>query len=198
MSPKFKTGPIIEGRNALRVRIKIRDAGEVVDYEAVATRKSDGETIKISGSTYCDTRECVKQILRRALRGRRDPPEDVERAVRHIVDYVSASIRSLNANKASAFMNLPLGVDAELGVELTVYHVDGGEGGDDEEEYVGWYAEIRAVFSGYDGAAAVDGFHEFRKELILGGYLDDAAFERLTKELIGLARLAYNILPVKP
>ncbi len=195
MSPKIKTGPTLKGRNVLRVRIKIRDAGEVVEYEAVATRKSDGETLKINGFTYCDTRECVKQILRRALRGQRDPPEDVERAVRHIADYVSASIKSLNANKASAFMNLSLGVDAEVALELTVYHIDGSEDENDEEERVGWYAEVRAVFSGYDGAASVDSFHEFRKEVMLGEYLHDVAFERLVKELVCLARKAYNISP---
>jgi len=190
MSPNKTPKP---KRKTVLLRIKIRDAGEVMEYEAVA-RRDDGEVIKISGSTYCDTKECFRQILIQALTGRRDLPEDIVKAVRHIVTYLFTSVRSLHANKVSAFLNLPIGEDAKVGLGLTVYRLDGGE---DEEEYVGWYAEVRTTFLGYDGAAAVDGFHEFRKELMLGEYLDDAVAEKLTKELITLAKLAYNVSPAK-
>jgi len=175
------------------LRIKVRDAGEVMDYEAVA-RRSNGETLKIRGFTYCETKECITQILKRALTGRRDPPEDVEKAVAHVVGYLYTSIKSLGAGHVSAGLALSVGVDTELALGLTVYRLDGGEE-DDEEGYVGWYAEVRTAFSGYDGAAAVDGFHEFKKELKLGEYLDDSAVRRLIKELKDMAKLAYNISP---
>jgi len=176
------------------LKIKVRDAGEVMDYEAVA-RRSNGETLKIRGSTYCETKECITHILKRALRSRRDPPEDVEKAVTQVVGYLLTSIKSLGASKVSADLALSVGVDTELALGLTVYRLDGDE--DDEEGYVGWYAEIRTAFLGYDGAAAVDGFHEFKKELKLGEYLDDSAVKRLVKELKDMAKLAYNISPAK-
>jgi hypothetical protein len=189
-----KTEPTPNLKRKTKVRIKIRDAGEVMDYEAVAKR-SDGDTLKISGFTYCETKECLRQMLRRTLTDRRRvPPEDVEKAVQHIVSYLLASVKSLHANKASAFLNLPVAVGTEVGLELTAYRLDGGEDEEDEEEYVGWYAEVRTTFSGYDGTGD-DSFHEFRKELVLGEYLDDAAVKRLAKELLGLTKLAYNVSP---
>jgi len=166
----------------------------MMDYEA-AVRRSGGEVIKISGSTYCDTKECLRQILRRVLTERRNPPEDVEKAVRHVVSYLFTSVKSLHANQASAFLNLPVAVEAEIGLELNLYRLDGGED-EDEEEYVGWYAEVRTTFSGCDGTC-IDSFHEFKKELTLGEYLDDDAVKKLMRELTGLAKLAYNVSPDK-
>jgi len=176
-----------------KIKLRVRDAGEMMEYEAVVKR-SDGETLEISGSTYCDTRECIKQILKRALTGQRDPPPDVEKAVGHLIDYLLASVKSLYAVKASASLSLGVDVDAELGIFAVLHYIDGGED-EDEEEYVGWYAEIETSFLGYDGAAAVDGFHQFKKELTLGRYLDEDAVKRLTEELMRLARLAYNVSP---
>jgi hypothetical protein len=192
---KTEPTPDLKRKRKTEVRIKARDAGEMMDYDAVV-RRSGGEVIEISGSTYCDTKECLRQMLRRVLTERRNPPEDVEKAVRHVVSYLFTSVKSLHANQASAFLNLPVAVEAEIGLELNLYRLDGGED-EDEEECVGWYAEVRTTFLGYDGAASVDGFHEFRKELMLGEYLDDAVAEKLTKELTGLAELACNVSPDK-
>lgn len=175
------------------LRLKIRDAGEMTDYDAVV-KMGDGETLEISGSTYCDTKECIKQILKRALTSRKELPSAVESAVKHVIAYLLTSIKSFNAGKASASLSLNVGVEADLGLFAGLYYVDGGED-EDEEEYVGWYAEIETAFSGYDGAAAVDGFHQFKKELTLGKHLNDDAVKRLTEELMKLAKLAYNLSP---
>ncbi|MFZ8841815.1 MAG: hypothetical protein ACO2PM_23410 [Pyrobaculum sp.] len=188
---KTEPAPNLKRKMKTKVRIKVRDAGEEIEYEAVAKR-SDGEVLEISGSTYCFTVECVKQIIKRALTGRRDLPEDVEKAVKHVINHLLVSIKLFGADDVSSSLWLDVGLEAELGISAGLYYLDGGEV-EDEEEYIGWVAEIRAKFSGCDGAAAVDGFHEFKKELMLGGHLDDAAVKRLTKELMGLVKLAYNV-----
>ena len=175
------------------LRLKIRDAGEMMDYET-AVRRSDGEVLEISGSTYCDTKECIKQILKRALTSRRVPPPAVEKAVKHLVDYLLTSVKSLHSDDVSATIWVGIGVEDDLGLFARLYYLDASEV-EDEEEYVGWAAEIKAMFSGCDGVAAVDGFHQFKKELTLGRYLDEDAVKRLTEELMRLARLAYNVSP---
>jgi methylaspartate ammonia-lyase len=81
------------------LRIKVRDAGEMIEYETIARRSGDEEVLKISGSTCCETKisgstccetkSCVAQILRRALGGKRGPPEHVEKAVMHVVGHCS-------------------------------------------------------------------------------------------------------------
>jgi hypothetical protein len=185
-----KTGFVPNLKRKTKVRIKVRDAGDAAEYEVV---RSGGEVLEISGSTCCDTKECIKQILKRALTGNRDPPEDVEKAVKHVIDYLFTSIKLLHSDDVSASLWISVGVEAELKISASLYYLDGGEV-EDEEEYVGWMAKISAAFSGCDGAA-VDGFHEFRKELTLGKYLDDAAVKRLAKELMNLAKLAYNVSP---
>lgn len=175
------------------LRIRVRDADEVMEYDAVA-RRSGGDVLKISGSTYCETRGCITQILKRALTGRRDPPEDIEKAVKHVVDYLLTSINLHHSDEVSASLWLSVGLEADLKISASLYYLDGGEV-EDEEEYVGWMAEVKTAFSGCDGAAAVDGFHVFKKELALGRHLDESVVKRLIKELMGLAKMAYNISP---
>ena len=175
------------------IRLKIRDAGEMTEYEAVVKR-SGGETLKISGSTYCDTKECITQILKRALTGKRDLPPTAEKAVEHLINYLLTSIKQLHSGKASATIWVGIGAEDDLGLSVSLYRLDAGEA-EDEEEYVGWVAEITAMFSGYDGAAAVDGFHQFKKELTLGRHLGDDAVKRLTEELMKVAKMAYNVSP---
>jgi hypothetical protein len=175
-----------------KIKIRIRDAGEVMEYDAVV-RKSDGEVLEMSGYTYCDDRECVKQIIKRALAGQRDPPPDVEKAVEHVVDFLLTSIKSFYTDNVSASLSLDAGVDAEMRLFVSLHYLDGGEV-EDEEEYVGWYAELETAFMGCDGVA-VDGFHQLKKELTLGRYLDEDAVKKLVEELMELAKLAYNITP---
>jgi hypothetical protein len=175
------------------LRIKVRDTGEMIEYEAIAKRSS-GEVLKISGSTCCETKSCVTQILKRALSGKRDTPEYIEKAVTHVVDYLLTSIKSFRSDNVSARLWLNVDIEAELRISASLYYLDGGEV-EDEEEYIGWVAEMSAAFSGCDGAA-IDGFHEFKKELALGRRLDETVTKRLTEELISLAKLAYNILSV--
>jgi hypothetical protein len=189
-----KTGFVQNLKRKTKVRIKVRDAGDATEYEAAA-RRSGGEVLEISGSTYCDTKECIKQILKRALTGNRAPPEDVEKAVKHVIDYLLTSIKLLHSDDVSASLWISVGVEAELKISAGLYYLNGGEV-EDEEEYVGWMAKISAAFSGCDGAA-VDGFHEFRKELTLGKYLDDTAVKRLSNELMDLAKMACNVSPAK-
>jgi hypothetical protein len=45
-----KTEPTPNLKRKTKVKIKVRDAGEVMDYEAVV-RRSNGEVIEINGST---------------------------------------------------------------------------------------------------------------------------------------------------
>jgi hypothetical protein len=178
------------------VRLKVRDAGDGVEYEAVVKR-GGGEKIEISGSTYCDTKECIKQIVKRALTGQKELPDSIEKAAKHLIDYVITTIKTFHVDDASASLVKgvgPIYIEAEVGMLIRLYYLDGGED-EDEEEYVGWYAVVKTWFSGCDGVAAVDGYHQFKKEVTLGRHLDDDAVKRLTDELIKLAKLAYNVLP---
>jgi hypothetical protein len=175
------------------VRLKVRDAGEDMEYEAVVKR-SGGDMLEISGSTYCDTKECILEIVKRALTGRKELPDTLEKAAKHIIDYVITTIKALNVDDASASLVKgvgPIYVEAEVGMFVRLFYIEGGE-----DEYDGWYAVVKTWFSGYDGVAAVDGYHQFKKELELGRHLDyEDAVKRLTDELIKLAKLAHNVLP---
>jgi hypothetical protein len=178
------------------VRLKVRDAGDGVEYEAVV-RRSDGEALDISGHTCCDTKECIKQLIRKALTGRKELPDSIEKAAKHIIDYVITTIKTLNVDDASASLVKgvgPIYVEAEVGMSVRLFYIEGGED-EDEEEYVGWYAVVKTWFSGCDGAVVDDDYHQFKKELTLGRHLDDAAVKRLTEELMKLAKLAYNVVP---
>jgi len=166
-------------RGKKRVFFKVKVGGEYTEYVA------SYERIQIEGITMGDKND-VRDVVRRIVRAANEPPEGVAKAAIRVVDYIASAVNS-GAKVAWGGMAVEFGDDERLKLGVSIHNIVV----DDPEDLGGWSGEVVASFDGYDGFM-VESFHKVVKRVLFG---DEVDVVRLYRELLGVARHAYNAWP---
>jgi hypothetical protein len=167
------------GRVDNRIVIHNIEVGETTSYVA------SYEDLWFEGDTEGEEVD-VREVLRRMLEAREEPPEDVKSLVSVVVVYIELMTNmGVRYVTTSAGMKLPEG--GLVGIRVNVFYVD-EEDGEEDGAYEGWVVLLKALFEGFDGYS-YDASHEIMKKLRPGKNID---FNGLQNELASLIRKAYN------
>jgi hypothetical protein len=174
---KQKT-PHGERAHKKKIYLKVKISDEETQYKALY----DG--IQLEGITMGDKKD-IKDLVRRIILARSDPPDSVIRAAILVVNHISSAVHS-DSKHAWAGVTMEFGDYESISLSADLYYYI-----DDETEERGWAGEAVATFSGNDGLM-VDSTHKVIKSLDFGEALD---VMELFRVLVKVARHAYNAYP---
>ena len=160
-----------------KVFFKIKVGEEYTEYEAAYNG------LKIEGVTMGDKND-VRDVVRRIISARREPPERVVKAATGVVSYVVSAIH-LGAKDVWGGMAVEFGDDERLKLSVNIYYYI-----DDDNDTSGWAGEVAATFDGYDGLV-IDATHKVSKSVSF----KEVNAAALHKTLLEVAKHAYNAWP---
>jgi ankyrin repeat protein len=162
------------GNAKVKIAIKLKRDGDYVDYEAKV-----GDYMTMSGYTRGGRYE-VREIIRRALRGRKPLPDRIKEIAAAVARQVLLWVDVHKVEGAAAGMKVDVGEYSDISINAAL-HYDGG-----------WAAELVAVLDGFDGFT--DAWHKIVRKVNLGKRLDSAAAGLLLQmNLLKVVNCAYNI-----
>ncbi len=170
------TATKVMNKAGVKITIKLKRDGGYVDYDAKI-----GDAIEMSGYTR-GGRDEVKQVIRRALKGKKPLPNRVKEIALSIVRQVLLWLDMYKVEAAAAGMAVDIGEYSDLHVSIRLrYDADKG-----------WVAELFATLDGFDGFA--DALHRIVRKVELGKRIDNVAVSLLLQiNLLKVAKYAYNI-----
>ena len=158
----------------VRVVVKMKKDGDYIDYKAKV-----GDYMTMGGYTL-GNRYKVREIIRRALRGRKPLPDRIKEIAVAVARQALLLVDVYKAEGATTGMRVNIGEYSDISIYTTLRY-DGG-----------WMAELVAILDGFDGFT--DALHKIVRWVNLGKRLDSFASGLLLQvNLLKVVNCAYNI-----